>query len=360
MFRIFVKSTVFSILFLCAATASFAQDEETPHMEHVAGSLSNPLPLTSRFIDDESSDGGSFGERLSVLEEAWRNMQDTDSKKKASSSGKPTLEINGRIHFDHWSFTDDSPGIHFFENPATGADPEDRFFFRRIRLRFQGDVFDNMLYRMQIDFNSPDSGELKDMYIGFKELPFFGKVLFGNQKRPLGLDHLNSSRFNIFIERPLVVEAFNEDARRLGIAAYNSSEDEKYHWRYGAYALENIVDDGEVIGDSRQWSVNARLSSSPWYDESFDSRGYFHWAISGMAARPDGDVIVPAAMNPDTNGNQGRFRTRSELRSTTRWLDTMPIAGVEWYEILGLESILNIGPLQITGEYQSINDSSSP
>ena len=227
-------------------------------------------------------------------------------------------------------------------------DPQDRLFFRRIRLNFQGDVFETMLYRMQIDFNSPDAGEMKDMYIGFKELPVLGTLLIGNQKRPLGLDHLNSSRFNIFIERPLVVEAFNEDARRLGIAAYSTNEDMSYHWRYGIFALENMVRDGDIIGDSMQLSGNVRLASSPWYDESSGGRGYFHWAVSGMFAKPDGDVFPE-----DTNANEGRFRTRSELRSDRRWLDTGGIAGADWYEILGLEAILNVGALQVVGEYQS-------
>ena len=204
-----------------------------------------------------------------------------------------------------------------------------------------------MLYRMQIDFHSPDDGEMKDIYVGFNDLPFLQTLLIGNQKRPLGLDHLNSSRFNIFIERPLVVEAFNEDARRLGIAAYGVSDDEVYNWRYGAYALENMVDDGSIVGDSRQWSLNARLASTPWYDEASGGRGYFHWAIAGMAAKPDGDV-----QPGDTNRNQGRFRTRAELRSDSRWIDTGAIAGADWYEILGLESMFNYGPLHIVGEYQ--------
>lgn len=290
--------------------------------------------------------GPSFEERLARLEAAWCAECPAETKKEAPTA-KPTLNINGRIHFDHWSFADDSPGIGFFENPLTGVDPEDRFFFRRIRLNFHGDVGENMLYRMMIDFNSPDSGEMKDMYIGFTNLPVFQTILIGNQKRPLGLDHLNSSRFNIFIERPLVVEAFNEDARRIGMAAYAVSDDEVYHWRYGVYALENATRDGEVIGDSRQWSLNGRLSSSPWYDESSGGRNYFHWAVAGMVARPDGDAD-PA----DTNFNEGRFRTRAELRSDERWINTGRIPGADWYEILGLESILNLGPLQVVGEYQ--------
>ena len=298
-------------------------------------------------------DAWESGHHLTGLERAWEQGAAAEAKKAAAAAAKPSLKINGRIHLDYWNFTNDSPGIGFFEHSdATaanfGADPEDRSFFRRIRLKFEGDLFDTMLYRMQIDFNSPDSGEMKDMYIGFQELPVLGTVLIGNQKRPLGLDHLNSSRFNLFIERPLVVEAFNEDARRLGITAYSRSEDLVYNWRYGVYALENLTRDGEIVGDSMQLSGNARLASSPWYDESSGGRGYLHWAISGMVARPDGDV-GPS----DTNANGGRFRTRAELRSDSRWLDTGAIAGADAYEILGLEAILNLGPFQVVGEYQS-------
>jgi phosphate-selective porin OprO/OprP len=389
-FRRVVQSAACSVFLFCGAASAVAQYEDSPYAELTQISLSSPLRVANRRADDGRSNitpvghssyeesqswelkadslaGGqlavsrlldddeltnefnvSYEERLSILENAWRDSKAAEAKQTASSSGKPTLKINGRIHADHWSFANDSPGIHFFENPLTGVDPEDRFFFRRIRLKFEGEIFDNMVYRMQIDFNSPDSGEMKDMYIGWDNLPVLGRLLIGNQKRPLGLDHLNSSRFNIFMERPLVVEAFNEDARRFGIAAYNVSDDQRYNWRYGAYALENMVDDGEIIGDSRQWSVNARLASSPWYDESCDGRNYFHWAIAGMLARPDGDA------NPrDTNTNQGRFRTRAELRADRRWINTGRIAGAQWYEILALESILNIGPLHIVGEYQS-------
>ena len=244
------------------------------------------------------------------------------------------------------------PASGFFEHPdpaspAFGTDPEDRFAFRRLRIGFQGDVFNTMLYKLEFDMNNPGTPEYKDMYIGWTQLPYNQTVLLGSQKRPLGLDHLNSSRYNVFMERPLVVEAFNEDARRVGLAAYGYSDDELYHWRYGVYFLENTSTDGRSIGDSNQMSGNFRLSSSPWYDDSSGGRGYFHWAVAGMFARPDGDTSAA-----DTNNNDGRFRTRGENRSNSRWIDTGRIAGIESYEILGLESIVNVGALQIVGEYQ--------
>lgn len=316
--------------------------------------------------------GNDFAQRLEVAEQQIQDLQESllsanggdqfeqpepsiavqDLTEKEAT--KPsTLQINGRIHLDYWNFADESPGIRYFEHPQPtspnyGTDVEDRLFFRRIRLSFQGNLWESMVYRMQVDFNTPDSGEIKDVYIGFEDVPFHNKILIGNQKRPIGLDHLNSSRFNIFIERPLVVEAFNEDARRIGIAAYNHNEDSSIIWTYGLYALQNPNRTGRVIGDSGQWSGNLRVAGSPWYDERSEGREYVHLGLSGMVAKPDGDAFLS-----DGNVNESRFWTRSEVRSNSRWLSTGRIAMADWYETLGLEMIANFGPLQIVGEYQS-------
>ncbi|TWT59012.1 Porin P precursor [Thalassoglobus neptunius] len=298
-------------------------------------------------------------ERLSLLEEgwddldsAWTKFHEAEQKKKFDAAKKPTMSINGRIHADYWDFVHNSEGIGYFEHPDPMSDnygrpPEDRALFRRIRLEMKGDILETMLWRVQLDFNNPGTPEMKDVYLGFKELPFNQQLLIGNQKRPLGLDHLNSSRYNVFLERPFVVEAFNEDARRPGIAMYGYSDDELFTWRYGAYFLENIATDGRVIGQSNQMSLNGRLSSAPWYDEASGGRGYLHLAIAGMAARTDGD-----RNDSDTNQNEARFRTRVGARTDTRWLNTERIAAADHYEIIGLESIFNYGPLQLVSEYQ--------
>ena len=275
-------------------------------------------------------------------------------EKKDYEGVKPSLKINGRIHLDWWDFMHDSPGIGFFEHPTgvapaadDGTDPESRFAFRRIRLNFRGDLSEAMMYRFDLEFSEPGTPGYRDAWIGFRELPFLQTVLVGNQKRPIGLDHWNSSNDNVFLERPMVVEAFNEDARRLGITSYCVSENEDYTWQYGVYNLENTAETGAYIGDSLQLSANARLTGNPWYDESSGGRGYFHWGVSGMYARPDGDVFPG-----DSNGNEARFRTRAEARSDTRWLNTNAIAGASDYQILGLETIVNVGRLQACAEYQ--------
>lgn len=303
-----------------------------------------------------------IAQRLTELENAW--AKEKEAERAAAEAAEvaarekdkyvyvppkePTFELGGRIHLDYWGFPEDTPGIGFFENPTTGVDPENRVAFRRIRLEFGGDIFETMLWRIQLDFNSPGEPEMKDVYLGFRNLPHNQQLLIGNQKRPLGLDHLNSSRFNVFMERPLVVEAFNEDARRTGIAMYGYSDDLIYTWRYGTYLLDNITTSGEYIGDSMQASGNVRLSCCPWYDECSGGRGYLHLAVAGMVARPDGDAAAD-----DANANEARFRTRPEARSTNRWINTEPIVGARWYEIAAAEFMLNVNSWQFVSEYQT-------
>lgn len=301
----------------------------------------------------------SIEERLQQLEkgwkdldEAWTEFDEAEKKKKSDAAKKPTFKMNGRIHADFWDFIDEDPALGFFENddpadPMYGADPEDTFAFRRVRLEMGGDILEQGLYRIQIDFNNTQTPEFKDVYLGFRNLPNNQSLLVGIQKRPLGLDHLNSSRYNVFLERPFVVEAFNEDARRPGIAMYGYSDDDSINWRYGLYYLENVTSDGRYYGDNRQMSVNGRLAGTPWYDSTSDGRGYYHWAVAGMVANPDGFADARS-----TNNNEGRFRTRPEARSISRWLNTGRIPGADWYEIIAVEQILNIGAFQLVGEYQ--------
>ncbi len=295
-------------------------------------------------LSDETS---ALLDRIAALEGKWEKLAASEAKKKAEAKKKTTFKVGGRIHYDYWDFANTTNGIDAFEHPIVGGDPENRWAFRRIRLEFKGDIQESMFWRLQVDFADTQTPAIKDVFIGFKELPNNQTVRIGHQKRPIGLDAWNSSRFNIFIERPLVVEAMNEDARRLGMTVYGHTDDESFNWQYGIFQLENSPTDGAVIGDAKQYSLNARVSGTPWYDETSGGRGYFHWATAFMAANPDGDNTADS-----TNRNEARFRTRFSNRSSLRWLNTGRIAGAHWYEILAFETMLNIGALQLGGEFQ--------
>ena len=113
------------------------------------------------------------------------------------------MVVNGRVHIDNWAFPHLSPGVNAFENGDKDFPVQDRIGFRRVRFGVKGDVWKNMLYKIEMEFAGGNWSEFRDAYLGFKDLPVLQRVLIGNQKRPYGLDHLNSSRYNVFMERPV-------------------------------------------------------------------------------------------------------------------------------------------------------------
>ncbi len=336
---------------------SVGQSETTqsPLIQPVAyNSTWNSFPFAEE-EEDKSTEGGTVSieeynkllERVDGIESSWEKHQEKLEKEAADKKKKSSWKMTGRVHLDNWNFLDTDAGSNFLETGDATDDPEDRWDFRRIRLEFAGNVPNNMLFRTQIDFNNPSSAEMKDVYLGFNNLPHNQMLLIGNQKRPIGMDHLNSSRHNVFIERPLAVETFNEDARRLGVLMYGHTDNEMINWRYGAFLLENISRDGRYRGDFDEAGIYGRLAASPWYDDISGGRGYYHCAIIGSVNQTDADGTLDA----DDNANEARFRTRPLARSDSRWWNTNRILGADGYQQLGVESVLNIGALQITGEY---------
>lgn len=318
-----------------------------PQLEAASGGLDDSEQLLINNFYDEAGDN-ALESRLSTLEEDWKKFSESEQAKKAEDAAKPTtLKVFGRIHLDGWNFSNSTPGIDSFNDPTDPTDPQNRVGFRRVRIGVSGKIKDNMLYKFEYDFADPGDPAFKDVYMGWNDLPVFQTLLIGNQKRPLGMDHLNSSRYNWFMERPLVIEAFNQDARRLGICAYGVSDDETWNWRYGIFNLEDVSKDGAYIGDAGQYSINGRFAGTPWYDETSGGRGYLHLAVADMWAKPDGDPSATAS-----NNNEARFRTRPEARTSSRWIDTGAIAGAEWFNTLGFEAMLNIGSFGVVSEYQ--------
>lgn len=261
-----------------------------------------------------------------------------------------SMKIVGRVHADYWGFPETSPGAAALEG---GVGPQDRIAFRRMRFGVRGDLPSNMEYRIEMEFAGGEATEFRDVWLGFKDLPFFGKVLIGNQKRPYGLDHLNSSRYNVFLERPFIIESFNQDARRVGVQSYGVSDDQAWNWRYGVFNQRLVQDEGNYTNRHLQPEFASRLANTYWYDEASGGRGYGHWAISGTWAFPDGSTPSDnGGVGPDAN--EARFRHRPEARTASRWLDTGRIAGADNYCLLGFEKVINMGPLQFVGEYQTM------
>jgi phosphate-selective porin OprO and OprP len=217
-------------------------------------------------------------------------------------------------------------------------------------MEISGTMPDNMVYRMQVDFGVPNEPQIKDVYIGFEELAYLQTLLVGHQKRPYGLDHINSSRYNVFMERPAVVEAFNQDARRFGICSYGVSDDEAYNWRFGTYMSQDMqglgIAQATPIAEAYQAELAGRFANTIWYDEASEGRGFAHWAVVGSLAGTDGNAGAAST---------ARFRTRPEARTSGRWEDTGVILNATSYQLVGVEGLINTGPLQWVAEYQHVS-----
>ncbi|REK24700.1 MAG: porin [Planctomycetota bacterium] len=313
--------------------------------QHPAYLQNAAVPVGSRYAD--------FGAYIPQVEENSALIADLEKamKNKASAGHKEaTMKVVGRVHADAWGFPENDSDIDLLEGGPGG--PQSRLLFRRLRFGVRGDLPGNMQYRIEMEFAGGEDSEFRDAWIGWNDLPYVQTLLIGNQKRPYGLDHLNSSRYNVFLERPFVIEGFNQDARRLGVASYNVSDNERWTWRYGIYNQRLVQDEGDYLSDNWQPELAGRLANTFWWDECSDGRGYGHWAISGTAAFPGGPDSDNDPTGPDKS--EAQFRTRPEARSSTRWLDTGIIDGVNNYTLLGAEGVLNFGPLQIVGEYQHV------
>ena len=296
--------------------------------------------------------------RLENLESFSEDTNDALSGLKSKFDGvlhhghkSPKLNFFGRIHLDYWGFPQVADDIvDNVENRPDGPIKE-RWNFRRVRIGVKGDLNDNMLYKYEAEFaNGSGKTEYRDLFIGFKDVPVFQTVLIGNQKRPYGLDHLNSSRYNVFIERPFIIEAFNQDARRLGIQSYGISEDLRYNWRFGFFNQQLTQNSSGWKGTKFPGEIAGRWATTFWYDEASDGRGYGHFAVSGS--------LGDAGNTSDPNNPNNRinlYRTRPEARSDKRWLDTGVLEDAELSSLFGLEYVLNVGAFQFVGEYLHSN-----
>jgi phosphate-selective porin OprO/OprP len=228
--------------------------------------------------------------------------------------------------------------------------PIDRLVYRRLRIGVGGTVPPgNMSYRLEIEFSGEEGSQFRDAWIGWDDLAFLGTLRLGNQKRPYGLDQLNSSNFELFMERSFITEAVNEGNRRFGLAAYGASDNLAFNWRWGVYDIDLIQDLGSTLSDKYPLELAGRLASTWWFDEVSGGRGYGHVALSGTCAFPD-----PNPPRGGASDSRARFRTRPEGRSSRRWLDTGSINGCDAYQLLGVESVFNAGRFQVGGEFMNL------
>ena len=117
---------------------------------------------------DEGEEDSELAKKIEELESSLDDLSDDvesftgDKTIVRSGSSGSTMKVSGGIHADYWAFPQTSGDINNFEG---GNDPQDRIGFRRLRIGVGGDIKDNMLYKIEMEFAGGNDVEFRDAYL---------------------------------------------------------------------------------------------------------------------------------------------------------------------------------------------------
>jgi len=169
----------------------------------------------------------------------------------SSPDGNTKIKIGGRIQYDVMVINQDDSLNNYFE-AKNGAE------FRRARIYTSGTIYNNIKFKLQIDF-AGGIAVIKDAYIQLTKIPIVGNFRVGNFKEPMGLAMLTSSNFITEMERPLA-NVFDND-RNLGFMMFNQHFDKRLSWFAGYfYPTDNS---GKYHGN--KYNLVTRLTGLPLY-----------------------------------------------------------------------------------------------
>jgi len=106
------------------------------------------------------------------------------------------LKMGGRLMYDLGWIS--QSGGHL----ETYGDIGDYGEARRARFYTSGTIYGNTFFKLEVDFAGGDA-DLKDAYVGVKDLPYVHMVQVGHITEPFSLEELTSNKYITFIERSL-------------------------------------------------------------------------------------------------------------------------------------------------------------
>lgn len=231
---------------------------------------------------------------------------------------------------------------------------DDAFAFRRARLEIDGTFYEVVDFFLEFDFiNTFDADPLNpalrtdvfntpvptDLWAQVTHIPWINTVRVGNQKPPISLEHLTSSRFLPFLERSFNFDAFVgglDNGFRPGIQLINWSEDESITWSAGVFKNNQSVN-GWNVGDG-ELDVTGRITWCPIYEDN--GRCVLHFGLG--------------ASHRDVDENAYRLRARTLLRNGPAVLHNALasiVIGADTHDMVVPEFAFQYGPFQMQAEY---------
>ncbi|HVX59096.1 MAG TPA: porin [Pirellulales bacterium] len=220
----------------------------------------------------------------------------------------PEIRLGGFFQLDHVNYSQD------LASRRTYGDMQDGTGFRRVRLQAYGSLAEFTNYNIILDFAVAGRPSFLDVWGEQENLGRLGTVRIGQFRQPTSMEGQTSIRHLEFLERSAAFQAM-DPFRRVGIEAYNTSEDRNTSWAASVYvtgftflapiATGNVQQYGTLgdtrygtfIGDNGGYSTACRATHLLWYDEPANGRYLMHLGAGYNYSRTGGNGGPPGPIN---------------------------------------------------------------
>ena len=170
------------------------------------------------------------------------------------------LKFGGRIMYDLGFFGLDTEAEYngytlFSENGNE---------FRRARLFTSGTIYNNIDFKLQLDFAGGRT-ILKDAYITLKKLPVVGNFRVGHFVEPIVLESFTSSKYITFMERSLATSLVS--GRNSGMMIFNENSSKRLAWQLGMYSGVNSLTSDSPRANGN-YSITTRVAGTAINEEN--------------------------------------------------------------------------------------------
>ncbi len=238
------------------------------------------------------------------------------------------LKFGGRIMWDNaFFFQDDSLETNF---GALNNGTE----FRRARFYNSGTVYQNIAYKIQLDF-AGGKITFKDVFITIKGIPGVGDLRVGHFKEPFRLEALTSSKYITFMERALPIEIVPE--RNTGFMLSNEFLNKRLGWQGGLFRRSNSAGNDAKANDG--YAITTQLTGLPFVNE--DKTKLLHLGAGFSYRKPE--------------SREYEVEARPESHLGNKYVNTGAIADVFEIQMFNAEAAVVMGPFSLQGEYTKSN-----
>jgi phosphate-selective porin OprO/OprP len=269
----------------------------------------------------------------------------------ASPDKKFKVHVGGRTQLD---------GI-WIQNTSNlagsgGALGDDAVDFRRARLRADGTMYEIIDWAAEFDFANSFNDNVglqpaseanvsnvpapTDLWVNFSKVPVFGNFRVGNMKEPIGMEHLESSRFLEFMERSFNQDVFTgafNNGFTPGIMLWDLFDEKRGTWATGLY--KNTANAFAFNTGDGEYAWTSRISYLLWFED--EGEKLLHVGVAGSIRQPD--------------NNTARYRTRASLRNGPGALNPLMADTGNFHctqeDFLAGEVAMNYGPFCFQAEY---------